>query len=142
MRTIEGYVHFYGELFSPSEAEKISGVTFDEKKERGDIGIRGKYKGVPIPYGSAYINFEHPGGDPDLLPVDMPLLNILERFIPPFRAIGAEDISLWVNVFYTSQCNLELSPELLQKLAGLGIPLCISTMDEGAEEAGNTFPTT
>lgn len=134
MRKIEGYVHLYGEHFAPSEAEKISGVTFDEKKERGDIGVIGKYKGIPIPYGSASINFVHPGGEADLLPVDMPLLNILECFIPSFRTTGAEEITLVVNVFYTVQCNLELSPELLQRLAGLGIPLCISTVYEGSKD--------
>lgn len=134
MRTIIGYVSLYGEHFSPSQAEKISGITFDEKKARGDIGIRGKYKGLPTPYGSASINFEHPGGDADLLPANLPLLDILEQFIPSFQSVGAEEITIFVNVFYTAQCNLELSPELLRRLAGLGIPLCISTVYEGPED--------
>ena len=45
-------INFSGDKFSPTKGENITGLIFSDKIEFGDIGVRGKYKGKPVPYGS------------------------------------------------------------------------------------------
>lgn len=64
-------------------------------------------------------------GVSDLLPASLPIFAD-SQFIPTLRASGAEEITLYVNVSYSEQCNIELSPSLLSALAGLGVTLAIT----------------
>lgn len=130
---ISGYCLFWGEHFYPSKAEQTTGVHFDEMNEPGELGVTGRYKNKPTPYGSASINFLHTGNTPDILPVDINIINILSDNLSAFRRAGADEITLYINVYYTEQCNMQLSPELLQVLAKLNIPVAISAIDIGKE---------
>ena len=131
---IEGYCLFIGKHFSPLQVEKTTGLSFDEQNESGELGTTGRYKDSPLPYGSACINFSHPGTTPDLLPADINLINILSKYMTEIRAAGADEITLYVNVYYTAQCNIQLSPELLKILAGLNITIAISAINAEQEQ--------
>ncbi len=53
MIRIRANILFHGDSFFPSRVEKELNISFINKKEPGEIGKLGKYKGVPLPYGSA-----------------------------------------------------------------------------------------
>jgi hypothetical protein len=105
-----------GDEFSPSKAEALLNLDFGStKNEPGDLGVKGKYKDRPKPYGSATINYSWLDcsaglemGIPDLLPPNLDLF-LIPNFIGTLRNCGGTDITLYINVGYDSQCNMELS---------------------------------
>lgn len=123
---IEGYCRIVGDKFSPELAEKKTGIRFDRKNEVGEIGTIGRYKGSPIPFGYAEIDFVEKGSSADLISPDAPILDMLEEYQSCFLAAGATEIDLNIDVFYKDQCNLEQSHKLLKRLAILGVDLSIS----------------
>ena len=122
-----------GEEFSPSKAEGILNLTLGPlKNEPGELGSRGKYKGKPTPFGSATIEYEWTVSDPvfqenfpDLLPSNLDLFTV-PNFVDVLRDCGAINITLYVNVGYDTQCNMELSSQLLSALGKLGIVVAIT----------------
>jgi hypothetical protein len=48
-------INFYGDKFSPHKAEEVTGLVLSNKIEFGDIGLRVKYKGKPVSYGSGML---------------------------------------------------------------------------------------
>jgi hypothetical protein len=115
-----------GKEFSPARAELALGLDFGpDKSEPGNLGVRGRFKGTPIPYGSARWEFSWENETGELLPDSLRLFRIpdLSRRL---SELGADAITLYVHVGYAGQCNLELSPALLKALADLGVALAIS----------------
>ena len=124
-------INFSGEHFSPSRAEKETGLVLSKKNEAGEIGVRGKYKGIPIPYGSG--NLEPPltlENDAKILW----LASTLESTISKFTQCGAEKPYLYVGYFYKDQCNLTLTKEELAAIAKLGIDFCFSCYENSEQE--------
>ena len=130
-----------GESFSPKAAGERLGLSLGpDSNEPGELGTMGKYKGKPTPYGSASFKCTVELADggafepvcADLLPTS---LAFFERsdFIPALKACGATDITLFVDVTWKDQCNLELSPTLLGALAKLGVVLAISCYEDDDE---------
>ena len=62
------------------------------------------------------------------------LVNALLPHIKTFRDCGAEDIYLDIAVYYITQCNFAFEPQLLKKMADLGIPFWISCYEDYVEE--------
>ena len=123
-----------GDNFSPGKAESLLHIDFGpEKNEPGDIGVRGKHKDQPCPYGSATIHYtdvdclaDLKNNNPDLLPHNLSLF-VIPDFIKTLRDCEGTNITLYVNVGYESQCNLELSPQLWfvgQLIIPVGITCC------------------
>ena len=123
---IEGYCRLWEENFSPKKATGKTGIHFDRQNEPGETGQTGRYKGTPVPYGNAEIDFADVGSSADLLSPDAPILDMLEKHLSSFRTVGVTEAVLNVTVFYKNQCNLEQSHEFLKRLAGLGVALTIS----------------
>ncbi len=63
---IEGYCRLWGDQFSPMAVEEETKIHFDRKNEPGETGKTGRYKGVPIPFGSGEIDFSETGASSDL----------------------------------------------------------------------------
>ena len=124
-------INFSGEFFSPSRAERETGLTLYKKKEVGDIGVSGKYKGIPIPYGSG--NLEPPATLKDNEKI-LWLANTLETTLSKFIACGADEPHLYVGYFYKDQCNLTLSKKELAAIAKLGIDFCFSCYENTESE--------
>ncbi len=118
------YCLLQGDSFSPSLAEERSGLVLVDKNEPGDVAPSGRYKGEPLPYGSAMLVLL----DDDLEPGAsvMEPLRALKETLPDLRAAGATEATLYLVVAYETQCNFELTPEELVALASVGLPLGVS----------------
>jgi hypothetical protein len=130
MTWIEATCEIYGPQYSPTKAEELTKVSFAEKNEVGEIGSLGRYRGIPIPYGSS-----------TLLPpcqvirdnayygVQWLLKTIMEnRHL--FEAAGATHVGLDLNVKHDGQCNLEFSATMLRAMGDSGIGLTISCYED------------
>ena len=123
---LEGYWTVRGTHFSPSAAERATGMPFTTKHEPGELGSRGRYRGVPMPDGYASRDFSVPPETEDLVAANSDLLAELERCLPHYRAAGALHVALHYNVCYSSQCNMEFSPALLRRLAALDVVVALT----------------
>ena len=113
----------WGEQFSPKSAAEESGILLEDASEVGELGTRWRYRGLPQPYGMAFIR----------APAEIPAAERLSwiaaavsRHLPTFRKHGAEQVVLDLSVGYKHQCNLEFSPQELRSIADLGIPFTIT----------------
>lgn len=113
-----------GTAFSPSAAEKQTGLLFSKKNEPGDIGKWGRYKEQPIPYGSAELC--DPTEDSDLFALSPVFFRTLELLVPACRAALATSIVLHADLAFEDQCNIEMSEDFIQALAGLRIPFTMT----------------
>ena len=117
MITMELSCILTGKNFSPALAERLIGHELFEKNESGEIARVGRYKGLPFPYGSCTIR------DDASLKV---VVDFLEKNQAELFGNGVEDIVLQLNVTYEGQCNFELDPLFLSRVAKLSQTLSIS----------------
>jgi hypothetical protein len=126
MTWVEASCDFWGEAFSPSFAEERTGLHFAEKNEAGEIGTLGRYKGVPIPYGSSTLL------PPCQVTIENPVYGLewlaqaVKQHRQSFEKAGATRIVLDLNVSHDGQCNLEFGGGLLRKIAESGVTLTVS----------------
>lgn len=132
MIEIKGSCHIYGKEFSPAKAEAVIGIQFEHKNEPNQIGSAGRYKGKPIPYGSAVIKFSNSGDTADLISVDAPILDIIEQYFTS-KSLGEDEILLHLNVWCENDCNLELSHALLVRLGSLNVGVTITCFPRDVE---------
>ena len=103
----------WGEEFRPSRVP----FAFTEQNDPGIIGTVGRYRGQPLPYGSAgYVV-------PPSVPTTDRIRHIVEIFeplLPAIRDAGATDWHISIGRYYYAQCNEEYSLEELQMIARLG----------------------
>ena len=131
------YLDLWGERFSPTEAEGVTGLALVRKNEPGEIGLRGKYHGRPIPYGSGSLE------PPESVPPADRLGWLLERAAPhaeAFRRLGAELWRLHIGVRYWDQCNMEFSPAEMATIAALRVPFTISCWDCSPDQDEDAEP--
>ena len=124
-------IRFSGENFSPLQAEKKTGLALSKKNEAGEMGVRGKYKGLPIPYGSG--NLEPPPTVENNAKI-LWLASALESTLNKFIQCGAEKPYLYVGYFYKDQCNLTLTKDELAAIAKLNIDFCFSCYENSEQE--------
>jgi hypothetical protein len=130
---IYGHWTAQGEAFSPNFASERLGWTFHDHVEPGSIGRAGRYKGVPVPYGSAERNCS--GSPQELLEgTDTELARIADA-AKILRECGAESIVVHFNVNYEAQCNLAFSPRLLLLLGAADIDLTITCYESDDSES-------
>ena len=119
-----------GDTFSPSEAERATGLLLSQAIEPGEIAPRGRYKGQPSPHGYANLSA------PDETPEDGKLAALLGSFLPhveTFRQLGADDIVVYAGYFYDAQCNLTFWPDAMAMLGELGVPFWVSCYEDSDE---------
>jgi hypothetical protein len=117
------YISLSGERFSPAEAERVTGLVLLDKREPGHIGRYGRYRGKPVPYGAASLDA------PKRIPPSEKLTWVLDLALPhieTLRALGVDQAEVWILEHFGSQINMAYRPEELEKLARLGLPLCVS----------------
>jgi hypothetical protein len=127
----------WGERFSPREAEAATGLALSDKTEPGALGTAGRYRGVPVPYGSATL--EPPASVP---PTDRLgwLLATAAPHAEALRGLGAELWRLHVDVRYQAQCNLEFSPEEVAAVAALRVPFTVTCWEDAEWGAADAEP--
>jgi hypothetical protein len=127
------HLALWGQRFSPTEVEGVTGLLLAHKNEPGENGRYGKYRGQPMPFGSA--SLEPPESVPEADRLDW-LIERAAVHLETFRRLGAEELILHVNVPYWDQCNMEFSPSEIAAIAALGVPFTItcwkSSQDQGA----------
>src|SRR6267378_8340070 len=97
MYRLKAVCNIWGVRFSPSAAERSTGLTFSDRNEPFEIGTRGRYANRPTPYGAATLDPESTGGASSNLDA---LLDIVESQVPTLRVLGAEEIVLHCDVFH------------------------------------------
>ena len=119
-----------GAQFSPGQVEQGSGALFSEKNEPGDIARTGRYRGQPLPYGSAEIR------DADtpmtLSAGQSPFIDAVARVAAACRSAGATSLVVHADVAYYGQCNFELSENCIARLAALGVALTFTCFEDNA----------
>jgi hypothetical protein len=118
-----------GEQFTPSKAA----ANYSSAHDPGVIGKAGRYRGVPVPYGSAdfYVPEE----------VAEKITYIHERvfpFLATMREAGAQDFWLNITYHYDAQCGLEFSKEELKMIFELDCELNIDCIAAEDAESGTT----
>jgi len=120
-----------GDMFSPAEAERRTGIKLSKGNEPGEIAAKGRYKGKPYPHGCAELR--EPGESLISLEKSQ-VVDILTANIDTFRGCGATNMWIDIAIGYNNQCNLELSPSFLTRVASLGIPVAITCYESDSEE--------
>jgi hypothetical protein len=112
-----------GPAFSPSLAERTTGLTFQRSNEPGEPGGVERL-GSRAPYlGRAEMPIQEYGELTDLSTHNSAALMALGRSIEALKRCGATALVLKIDVEYAGQCQFELPSDLLKKVADLGIPL-------------------
>lgn len=125
----------WGDNFSPRKAEALTGVLFRNKNEPGDFGAIGRYRNKPLPNGRATLDSTfntslRKGGTSS----EEWLVDILLQHIDIFRACGATDFILHLDIVWKDQCNLQLDSQFIQKIGKLNIPLTLSCEEDSINE--------
>jgi len=114
-----------GKSFYPTKLQDITGVIVTNANNPGDNGRTGKYRDVPVPYGAGEWfmtnNSETPYGQ-----TFTQLVRLIEMHFPSIKKCGADELVIYMNIYYDKQCNLEFSPHELGKLSALGVTLAIT----------------
>lgn len=111
-----------GESFSPS---KLC-APFSNAHDPGEIGRYGRYRGVPVPYGSA--SFDAPEDHPEKIAY---LHSVVVPLLPALREAGADHFSLQISYHCDSE-SIGFSKEEIRMLAAFecDIPINCFRPDE------------
>jgi len=118
-----------GEKFRPSTID----APFSDAEDPGAIGKLGRYRGVPVPVGSA--TFSVPDGEKEGIQY---LHTLVYPLMPVLRAGGATDFFIHITYHYDQQCSLGYAPEAMRMLADFGCEVVIdcSKDDDDEKNAG------
>jgi hypothetical protein len=112
-------LHVYGESFKPSAVD----FHFSEAIDVGTLGVKGKFKNIPMPFGHATIHAsESNASGRSILAVCEIGLSLMDTL----KTAGTNEFVLWVLRDYESQCNEEFRPEEISLMAKVGCTLCYS----------------
>jgi hypothetical protein len=102
-----------GEDFRPSQVP----FSFTEQHDPGIMGTSGRYRGKPLPYGSA--SYVVP---PSIRNADRikHVVETIEPVLPAIRKAGATDWHISIGRYYYGQCNEGYSLEELKMITRLG----------------------
>jgi len=106
------YVTFMvqGDAFWPSKVN----APFSSASDPGAIATKGRFKGKPLPYGSA--RFDAPKEEAAKIAY---LHRIVLPLLPVLRAAGAEDFDLYISYEYDTQCAIGFTREEVKMISDL-----------------------
>lgn len=111
-----------GENFDPTDlVGKINDVTIEKLSTTGEIGLKGRYKGKPMPYGLCKIT-----GPANIHTKDKItwMTRFMSKHIVTFNTNGATEIEL--NILWKGhQGNIEFTADELKEIANLRVPMTI-----------------
>lgn len=114
-----------GDRFTPS----LVAADFTDAHDPGVVGKRGRYRGVPVPYGVARV--DAPKGEKEKIAY---LHRKLVPLLSELRVAGAEVFDLRITYQYQDQCALGFSKEEMKMIAELD---CVLAIDCWEEESTN-----
>lgn len=127
------YISLFGEAFSPAEAERTTGLTFDSKREPGVLWEKGPRKGEP--YGFAFATLHAPEDLSEPEQFDW-LLTRVGPHMEKLHSLGVTDGKFHVTYAFDAQCNLEFEPAFIARLAELGLAFTVTCYQDEAEFEG------
>lgn len=110
-----------GQAFRPSAVN----APFSDCEEPGEIGKRGRYRGVPVPVGSATISV--PEGQQDGLRY---LHETVSPLLPVLRAAGATEFFVHITYHHDGQWALGFSAEEMRMIADFGCDVSVDCWSE------------
>ena len=114
----------YGTHFTPSKVA----AKFSSAHDPGALGTMGRYRGVPIPYGSA--EFDAPEAQEKQIEF---VFRLAAPFVAAMRAAGAESLLMHITYHFAGQCAIELLTEELKMVSGLQCDLVIDCFNAEGE---------
>ena len=114
-----------GDSFRPSTID----APFSETEDPGAIGKRGRYRGVPVPGGSA--GFDVPETELDGIRY---LHRLAFPLLPVLRAAGATDFFIHITYHYDQQCTLAFDAEEARMLAEFGCTVSIDCWKDDGDK--------
>ena len=114
-----------GKTFKPSSMD----APFSEAEEPGAIGKLGRFRGVPMPAGSA--TFSVPDSEKEGIRY---LHTLVFPLMPVLRAAGATDFFIHTTYHYDQQCALGYDPEEMRMLADFGCDVMIDCWKDDDDE--------
>ncbi|MDZ4700997.1 MAG: hypothetical protein SH809_14915 [Rhodothermales bacterium] len=133
MTKLYATLELQGDMFPPSEAERLTGLSMIHKVEPGEIVKRGRYKGQPSPYGAASLAVPEAVAEKEKLEW---LLDAALKYVGTFRRIGTDRLYIHASYAFDGQCNLAYSTSELRKLAELDLDFTVSCyLDESQFDA-------
>lgn len=117
-------LEIYGSNFYPNKVDgelygKLSNIIVP-----GQIGLKGRYKGLKSPYGSATLVLSEAFENKLLY-----FLEFISNYISKLRDLGATNITLNAVFAYHGQCNFELDTLEIELLNKLKIPFVFSAYE-------------
>lgn len=91
----------------------------------GQIGVKGRYRGIQTPYGSATLLMHYKNS---YKLIDF--LNFIKPLVSDLRINGATDISINALFAYKGQCNCELGLDEIKLLHEIKIPFIFSIYED------------
>jgi len=125
-----------GSRFSPRRLKAMAKLPLEHAAEVGDIG---KLTGRVHDCGVGVLVGEKTAGTASL----EGLVALCENHSSSFEASQVEEMVFYFDVFHDGQCNFEIEPALLGRIARLGATFAISCYQESelVEEAVKRTPT-
>ena len=117
----------WGERFYPSRVP----FTFTDQHDPGVVGSVGRYRGQPLPYGSA--SYVAPPSIPNTERIGH-VVRTIEPILPAIREAGATRWHVSIGRYFAKQCNEDYSLEQLQLIARLGCGFAYSAYEVSEEE--------
>ena len=117
-----------GDDFSPNKIKSTCGESMRDFNEPHEIGTIGRYRGIPIPYGSAIIQLSENPQEWDALDE---MLSFLKERISIYKAAGTEEMTLSLSIFHDGQCNFGFTRDELKLIHDLNVDIMISCYSEG-----------
>ena len=114
------YYSLWGEEFYPSMLDISGDVEVVDANDPGDIGIIGKYKNKPIPYGSCQVKCTMKSQNNIIY-----MAKHLKKHLSAFKKANASDIVYWI-IWRGIQGNMEFNVLELAALADMGIPVAMN----------------
>ncbi len=110
-----------GETFRPSTVS----APFAEAEDPGAIAKRGRYRGLPVPAGSAI--FSVPESEKEGVRY---LHALVFPLMPVLRAAGATDFFIHITYHHDEQCSLGFDAEEMRMLAEFGCTVSIDCLKD------------
>lgn len=119
--------HLWGKNFSPNLLRSISGIVIKNSNEPNEIGSKGKFKNIEIPYGSCALAI------PDFVKSNRItwMAEFIAKHKSEFLKAGATEITYWI-FWHGNQGNMEFTNQELKKITQTGVPLCIDYINTGS----------
>lgn len=117
-------IHFKGDGFSPKKLKTLTKFPLEILVEAGEVATKGKYRGIPSPYGIALLK---------IAPDQNSILEWCDRLLQQRKSLKTskvEEIIFDIESTRNFTSSFSVTPELSSRLSKLGAKLVFSEIPE------------